>query len=155
VSEDRTKELPGASPFERRVLAEFAALRGEVGEIRTGVTNLRSEVTEIRSEVTDLRGEVTEIRSEVTNLRGEVTEIRTQQAAMAKNIAALDQRMTSLEERVDNRLKETRPIWEAVRAQIEKLDEKFNLFIRDLYDIRSDISIHGKRLDILENRVLS
>src|SRR5882672_491071 len=113
MSEDFTKEFPGASPFEKRVLAELAAIRGDVAELRT------------------------------------------QQAAMAKNIAVLDQRMTSLEEKVDTRLKETRPIWEAVRAQIEKLDEKFNLFIRDLYDNRSDISLHGKRLDILERRVLS
>ena len=109
------------------------------------------------------------IRSEVAELRSEVAEIRTQQIAMAKNIAALDQRvtamdrrvssmdqrLTSLEERVDNRLKETRPIWEAVQAQLKKLDEKFNLFILDLYDIRSDIKLHGKRLEVLERRVLS
>jgi len=120
VSEDPTKEFPGATPFEKRVLTELGALRGDI-----------------------------------TELRREVTEIRTQQVAMAKNIAALDQRLTSLEERVDSRLKETRPIWEAVKAQIEKLDEKFTLFIRDLYDIRGDISLHDKRLDILERRVLS
>ena len=113
VNEDPTKELPGASPFEQRVLAEFAALRGEVAEIRN------------------------------------------QQVAMAKNIAALDQRLTSLEDRVDARLKETRPIWEAVRAQIEKLDEKFNLFIRDLYDVRGDLALHDKRLGVLERGILS
>lgn len=134
MSEDFTKELAGASPFEKRVLAELGALRGEVAGVRDEVSGLRSEVGVLRTEV---------------------AEIRTQQVAMAKNIAALDQRLTSLEKRVDNRLKETRPIWEAVRAQIEKLDEKFNLFIRDLYDIRGDSSLHGKRLDILERRVLS
>ena len=112
VNEDPTKELPGASPFERRVLAELAALRSEVAEVRT------------------------------------------QQMAMAKNIAAVDRRLTSLEKRVDARLKETRPIWEAVRAQIEKLDEKFNIFIRDIYDVRGDISLHDKRLGVLERRVL-
>jgi predicted nucleic acid-binding Zn-ribbon protein len=120
VNEDPTKELPGASPFEQRVLAELAALRREVGTIH-----------------------------------GEVAEVRAQQIAMAKNIAAVDQRLTSLEERVDARLKETRPIWEAVRAQIEKLDEKFNMFIRDLYDVRGDIGLHDKRLGVLERRILS
>ena len=120
MNEDRTKDLPGASRFEQRVLAEFAALRGEVAEIRV------------------------------------------QQTAMAKNIAALDQRLTllderltSLEEKVDSRLKETRPIWEAVQAQLKKLDEKFTLFIRDLYDVRGDISLHDKRLGEIERRVLS
>jgi predicted nucleic acid-binding Zn-ribbon protein len=134
MSEDFTKELPGASPFEERVLAELGALRGGVASFHT---------------------EILELRSEVGELRGEVAEVRAQQVAMAKNIAALDARLTSLEEKVDTRLKETRPIWEAVRAQIEKLDEKFNLFIRDLYDIRGDISLHGKRLDVIERRVLS
>jgi len=120
VNEDPTKELPGASPFEERVLAELAALRSDVAENRN------------------------------------------QQMAMAKHVVALVQRLTSLEERlrsleerVDSRLKETRPIWEAVQAQIEKLDEKFNLFIRDLYDIRSDLGLHDKRLGVLERRILS
>ena len=134
MSEDLTMRFEGGSPFEKRVIAEFAALRGEIAEIRT---------------------EVAEIRAEVAEIRTEVAEIRVQQVAMARNIASLDERLTSLEERVDRRLMETRPIWEAVKAQIEKLDEKFTLFIRDLYDIRGDISLHGKRLDIIERRVLS
>jgi predicted nucleic acid-binding Zn-ribbon protein len=115
VNEDPTKELPGGTPFEQQVLAQLSALRSEVGSIRS---------------------EVGSIRSEVGSLRKEVAEIRAQQVAMAKNIAALDQRLTSLEETVDSRLKETRPIWEAVQSQLKKLDEKFTLFIRDLYDVR-------------------
>jgi hypothetical protein len=74
---------------------------------------------------------------------------------MAKNVIALDQRLTSMEKKVDSRLKETRPIWEAVRTQIEKLDEKFNVFIRDIYDVRGDLGGHEKRLGVLERRVLS
>jgi chromosome segregation ATPase len=120
VNDDPTRDLPGASPFEKRVLAELSNLRSEVG-----------------------------------SLRSEVAEIRVQQIAMAKNIAALDQRLSSLEEKVDGRLKETRPIWEAVQAQLKKLDEKFTLFIRDLYDIRGDISLQDKRLGVLERRVLT
>jgi predicted nucleic acid-binding Zn-ribbon protein len=141
VNEDPTKELPGASPFEQRVLAELAALRSEVGDIR--------------GEVGGLRAEVDGVRVEVGGLRSEVAEVRAQQMAMAKHFVALVQRLTSLEERVDNRLKETRPIWEAVRTQIEKLDEKFNVFIRDIYDVRGDIGGHEKRLGVLERRILS
>src|SRR6185503_20111439 len=137
----------GGTPFERRVIAEFAAMRGEVGELR--------------GEVGELRGEVSKLRIDVDVLRTEVSEIRMQQAAMARNIASLDQRvtsmdhrLTSLEEKVDMRLKETQPIWEAVKAKIDKLDEKFTLFIRDLYEIRGDIVGHSKRLDTLEGKVL-
>ncbi|HMG76936.1 MAG TPA: hypothetical protein VK582_25915 [Pyrinomonadaceae bacterium] len=119
-------------------MAEFAALRSEVGVLRG-----------------EVHSEVGSVRSEVDGLRSEVAEVRTQQMAMAKHFVAMVQRLTSLEERVDARLKETRPIWEAVRAQIEKLDEKFNLFIRDLYDARGDLGLHDKRLGVLERRILS
>ena len=50
------------------------------------------------------------------------------------------------------RLKETRPIWEAVQAQIEKLDEKFDLMIRDLYDLRGKVARHAKQISLLEQR---
>lgn len=135
VNDNPTKELPGATPFEQRVLAEFAELRNE----------FRSEIGALRSE----------FHSEIGALRAEVAEIRVQQIAMAKNVAMLDQRLTSLEERVDSRLMETRPIWEAVQAQLKKLDEKFNLFILDLYDLRSDLALQDKRLSVIERRVLS
>lgn len=113
--------------FEEQVLAEFAALRREVAALG----------------------------SDIAALRGEVVEIRTQQSAMAKNIAGIDERLTSLEETVDARLKETRPIWEAVQAQIEKLDQKFDIVIRDLYDVRGDMALHAKRISQLEHAISS
>ena len=127
MNEDPTKELPQRRSFEEQVLAEFAALRSEVAAFG----------------------------SEVAALRSDVAEIRTQQSAMAKNIAGIDKRLTSLEDIVDARLKETRPIWEAVQAQIEKLDQKFDIVIRDLYDVRGDMALHAKRISQLEHAISS
>jgi len=102
------------------------------------------------------------VLAELAAIRSEVAEIRVQQAAMARNIASLDERVTALEERftsleetVDARLKETRPIWEAVQAQIEKLDQKFDIVIRDLYDVRGDVALHAKRISQLEHVIAS
>ncbi len=127
MNEDPTKELSGSRNFEDRVLSQLAT-----------------------------------IASEVAAIHSEVAEIRVQQAAMARNIAALDERVTSLEERftsleeiVDARLRETRPIWEAVQAQIEKLDQKFDIVIRDLYDVRGDMALHAKRISQLEHAISS
>ena len=138
MNEDPTKDLPQRRSFEEQVLAQLAAIRSEAVEIRTHVL------------------------AELAAIRGEVAEIRVQQAAMAKNIAALDERLTSLEGRftsleeiVDARLKETRPIWEAVQAQIEKLDQKFDIVIRDLYDVRGDLALHAKRISQLEHAISS
>lgn len=76
--------------------------------------------------------------------------IRTEQLAIRNDVAVLGERMSTLEEKVDRRLQETRPIWESVQAQIRKLDTKFDIVIRELYEIRYDHVILGKRVDELE-----
>jgi predicted nucleic acid-binding Zn-ribbon protein len=148
MNEDPTKELPQRRSFEEQVLAEFAALRSEVAA-------LRSEVAVLGSDVATLGSDVATLGREVAALRSDVAEIRAQQSAMAKNIAGIDKRLTLLEETVDARLKETRPIWEAVQAQIEKLDQKFDIVIRDLYDVRGDMALHAKRISQLEHAISS
>ena len=137
MNEDPTKELPKQS-FEERVLAELAAILAEQAATRSGVDAVSAEVDAIRSEQ--------------QALRAQVDAIQVQQGAMARNIIGLDERLTSLEATVEDRLKETRPIWEAVKAQIEKLDEKFDLMIRDLYDLRGKVARHAKQISLLEQR---
>jgi len=133
MNEEPTKDL-ATRAFQKRVLDEFAAMRAEQAAMR----------------------------EDIAEIRADIAEIRTQQGAMAKNIAALDQRvtsvetqLTSLDEKVDRRLQETRAIWEAVKAQIELLDAKFDNFILDLYNIRGELRLHEKHLLQLDNRILS
>lgn len=115
-----------------RVLNEFAAVRAEQAAMRQDIAEMRTEIAEMR---TDIR------------------ELQAHQAAMAKNIAGIDQRLTTLEERVDTRLKETRPIWEAVQEQIQRLGEKFDAVILEFYELRGELKIHGRRIAELERRL--
>jgi len=147
MDEEPTKDL-ATRAFQKRVLDEFAAVRSEQ-------VAMRNEISAIRAEQSAMRSDITEIRNDITEMRSEIVEIRTQQAAMAKNIGALDHRLTSLEERVDARLKETRPIWEAVREQLQKLNDKFDILLHEFYDARAEIKNHGRRIGELERRVLS
>jgi len=133
MNEEPTKDL-ATRAFQKRVLDEFAAVRREIAALRSDNVEMRNEIVQIRSDI---------------------VEIRTQQAAMAKNIAAIDQRLTILEKTVDDRLKETRPIWEAVQEQIQRLVEKFDIVLHELYDVRSENKIYGRRISELERRVLS
>jgi hypothetical protein len=55
-------------------------------------------------------------------------------------------------------LMETRPIWEAMQNQLERLErkfdrqnEKFDLVLSDLYDMRANIKSLGKRVSDLED----
>lgn len=131
MNEEPTKDL-ATRAFQKRVLDEFAAVRAEISAIRTEQTVMRSDITEIRNDI---------------------VEIRTQQAAMAKNLGSPDHRLTSLEERVDTRLKETRPIWEAVQEQLQRLSEKFDILLHEFYEVRAEIKIQGRRIGELERRV--
>jgi predicted nucleic acid-binding Zn-ribbon protein len=121
---DEPRQDLATRAFQKRVLDEFAAVRAEQSAMRT-----------------------------------EIAEIRTQQTAMAKNISSLDLRVTSIDERLttleekgDARLKETRPIWEAVQDQLQRVVEKFDVVIRDIHDVKIDVSIHGRRIGELERR---
>ena len=130
MDQEPTKDL-ATRAFQKRVLDEFAAVRGEISTIRAEQSDMRSDIAEIRNEI---------------------GEIRTQHCAMAKNLGSLDHRLTSLEERLDARLKETRPIWEAVQEQIQRLGEKFDAVLLDFYELRSEVKIHGRRIGKLERR---
>jgi chromosome segregation ATPase len=140
MNEEPTKDL-ATRAFQKRVLDEFAAMRTEISAIRTEQSAMRSEITEIRKDITEIRSDLVEIRA--------------QQAAMAKNVGVLDHRLTSLEDRVDSRLRETRPIWEAVQDQLQRLSEKFDILLHEFYEVRAEIKIHGRRIGELERRVLS
>jgi chromosome segregation ATPase len=140
MNEEPTKDL-ATRAFQKRVLDEFAAVRREQAVFK-------DELFAIRSEQAAMRQDIGEIRTEIA-------EIQVQQSAMAKNMAGLDHRLTTLEARVDERLKETRPVWEAVQTQVQRLLERFEAVLLEVSELRADVRIHGRRLGELERRVLS
>ena len=93
-----------------------------------------------------------ENRVEFAAIRSELAEIRTDIATLNARQERFEDRLTTLEEKVDSRLKETRPIWESVQLAIERLDIKFDKVIQELYELHGDIGLHDKRLTRLETR---
>jgi chromosome segregation ATPase len=124
LSGDPTRELPKESPFEARVLAELAAIRVEQGAIRTDIAALDSRLATVESRLTTVESHLTTVES----------------------------RLVTLEDKVDSRLRETRPIWEAVQLAIKRLEMKFDKVILDLYELRTDVGMLDKRLKELEAR---
>src|SRR5215472_9892627 len=89
-----------------------------------------SQLARILDEISGVRSDVAQLRGEVTELRGEVTELR-------EEVKALDQK-------VDSRLKETRPIWESTLAQLKELRDDMDKGFRDI----------GYKMDVLAKDVL-
>ena len=112
--------------------------------------NARSFEDRVLSELASIRTDMT-LRFTVLEEHSAVVEQRLDR--VGQRIESVDQRLITLEDRVDARLRETRPIWEAVQADVKRLDKKFDNVIRDLYDVRTDNGLLEKRLQDLERRL--
>jgi predicted nucleic acid-binding Zn-ribbon protein len=86
------------------------------------------------------------VQAQLSAIRGDIE-------ALDPRLTSLDTRLTALEDKVDRRPQETRPVWEGVQEQIRKLDTKFDIVIRELYEVRYDHVILGKRVDELEKSI--
>jgi hypothetical protein len=69
-----------------------------------------------------------------------------------RELANLNSRLTALEETVEARLQDTRPMWESVLAgiqlmntRLEKMDAKFDVVGAQLLDLRADVDMLKKR----------
>ncbi len=71
--------------------------------------------------------------------------------AINARLISLEERLTSLEERVERRLMETRPIWEAVQAQLKQMNKKLDVIVLDIYNMRTEIKSLDDRVTSLEN----
>jgi predicted nuclease with TOPRIM domain len=116
MSEDLTKNIPGS--FEERILAEFAAMRQEFAAVRQESAEQREMIRHLHEMIQHLHA----------------------------RLNSVDARLTSLEDKVDARLRETRPIWEGVQQRlttIEKelttLNRQFRTLIHDSIDMRSRV----------------
>jgi chromosome segregation ATPase len=138
LSDDPIREFPQATPFEARVLAEFAAIRGELATMR--------------GEFATMRGELATMRGQIETIRADIATLNARQEKFENRLDAIEGRLESLEEKVDSRLKETRPIWESVQLAVQKLDVKFDKIIQELYELHADVRLHDIRLLKLESR---
>ncbi|HEX8119284.1 MAG TPA: hypothetical protein VF521_18545 [Pyrinomonadaceae bacterium] len=73
-------------------------------------------------------------------------------ANINQRLSGLDGRLASLEETVETRLQDTRPMWESVLAgiqimstRLEKMDAKFDVVGAQLLDLRSEVELLKKR----------
>src|ERR1041385_2325066 len=150
--EDKPAQDLATRAFQKRALDELIGLRTEQRELRAEQTEFLAEQAKFQKDVVEV---VQQLRAEVGQLRADVTEIQKQQSAMAEKIGAIDQSLTSLEQRVDERLNETRSIWEAVQIQIQRLGVKLDGVFLEFQELRTEIKLHGRRIAELERRMLN
>ena len=87
--------------------------------------------------------ELAAINSRMGSMETRMGSLETRMDAMWTRMGSMETRLISLEDKVDARLRETRPMWEGVQAQLkdivvklETLDRKFNTLIKDSFNLR-------------------
>jgi chromosome segregation ATPase len=131
MSEEMTERFNSSDSFETRVLTVLAAINGQLGSINVRLTALEEKVGAIDARLTAVEQKVGAIEVRLGGLE--------------KKVDALDQKVDALEEKVDARLRETRPIWEGVLARLDRMDAKFDVFAREMLEMRADIVLLQKR----------
>ena len=113
MSEDATQQL---------LIARVDRVLSLVEPIAGQIENLEKRVNE---RLDKLEKQQDELRKQQTDLSAKLGSLASQQAEFG---AKLD----SLETKVDQRLSETRPIWESVLSQIAELDKKIDTRVEEL-----------------------
>jgi chromosome segregation ATPase len=108
----------------------------------------------LEDKVDRLIAAVQSIGSQVQSIDARVESI---DSLLETRLGRLETRLESLEIKVDERLKETRPMWEAVQAQLAELSESqdkgFHRFDRVMDRLSGDMNrLHGEQVE-LESRV--
>ena len=76
----------------------------------------------------------------------ELSNINRRLDGLESRMDSLEIRLTSLEEKVEARLYDTRPVWEAVLGRLDRIESKLDVFGRDLIEARTDVRALEKRL---------
>jgi polyhydroxyalkanoate synthesis regulator phasin len=89
---------------------------------------------------------------ELANINQRLNGLESRMDRLEGRLDGLESRLTSLEDKVEARLHDTRPIWEAVLlrldsmdARLTKMDAKFDVVASEMLDLRADVEMLKKR----------
>ena len=79
----------------------------------------------------------------LSDIRQELAAQRETMTRMDGRLTSVEERLISLEEKVDARLRETRPIWEgvlarltAIESELSRMNRQFRSFVADTFQLR-------------------
>jgi predicted nuclease with TOPRIM domain len=82
----------------------------------------------------------------LTTFENRMTSLESGMASLEDRVLSVDTRLTSLEDKVDARLRETRPIWEGVQQRLTEIEKSliiinrhFKAMVNESFDLRSRV----------------
>jgi hypothetical protein len=68
------------------------------------------------------------------------------EARVLRELVAINSRLSALEDKVEARLHDTRPIWESVLSRITMIGSKMDVLAQDMLDVRAHIELLNRRV---------
>ena len=79
--------------------------------------------------------------------------LRSDIGSLGSRIDSFDLRLTALDEKVDRRLMETRPIWQNVLSRLDSIDKRLDLLESRMGAVESQMALLAKGFDRVETEV--
>jgi len=161
MSEETTQNLTGARSFEERIFAELSAMRADFTnsfgamETRFDALETRFERVESRFDLLETRFNRMETRFDRIETRFDTMETRLSSVegrlgTVEGRLGTVEERLSLLDDKVDARLRETRPIWEGVQARLNEMGSTLNDINRQFKTIITDSFKLRVRVEHLE-----
>ena len=93
------------------------------------------------------------VLAELSAIRGTLSQLDSRMTSLEDRITSLEGRMTSLEEKVDARLHDTRPMWEAVQERLTGVEKELGSANRHFRSFAAEFVFVRNRVEHLENDV--
>ena len=94
--------------------------------------------------------ELAAVRLELTTVRQEVTTVNSRLGTLEDRLGVVETRLGALEEKVDEGLRETRPIWESVQARLAGIESELKTLNRQFRSMMADMFQLRVRVETLE-----
>jgi chromosome segregation ATPase len=142
--------ITAVQSMDSRMVTRLEGIETRLGTIETRLDNVETRIENLETRIENLETRIENLETLIENLETRIENLETR-------VGNVETRLESLEIKVDERMKETRPMWESVQTQLTELSESqekgFRRFDRAMDLVAGDRArLHGDHVE-LESRV--
>jgi chromosome segregation ATPase len=115
------------------------------GSLEDKIDRLIAAVQSMDARIHSLESRVESVESRLKNVEERLGSVEERLGSVEERLGSVEERLGSLETKVEDRLKETRPMWELVQAQLQDLRESHE---RLRAEMEKGFRIIDRRLEI-------
>ena len=146
MSQDLTQKLNGSLEDKvDRLIAAVQSMDSRIQSLDTRIQSLESRVESMESRLKNVAERLGSVEERLGSVDERLGSVEERLGSVEERLGSVDERLGSLETKVEDRMKETRPMWELVQAQLQDLRESHE---RLRAEMEKGFRIIDRRLEI-------